>query len=224
MELHQFDITRTFLNALLHTELYMHQVSGYVHVLLKHLVCYLKKALYGLRQASCEWNHHIDTLLKAFKLTQSPADNCVYFSDHEGIRLLIMLFVDDGLMVSNSPNQMDSVLAFMTDVFITKVTMDPELHVDIHIKWERPHRMSYIDPKLYIDTFLQKIKFQDNHVVSTPAELGAHLHPMANATDEPLELLFLMLNLLMVYNLQHSPLAQILIKSFFLSPHSLCRC
>ena len=52
MELHQFDITTTFLNALLHTVLYMHQVPRYVDVLWKHLVCYLKKALYGLRQAS----------------------------------------------------------------------------------------------------------------------------------------------------------------------------
>ena len=84
MELCQFDITTTFLNALLHTELYMHQVPRYVDILRKHLVCYLKKALYGLEQASREWNHHIDALLKVFKLTQSPADNCVYFSDHEG--------------------------------------------------------------------------------------------------------------------------------------------
>ena len=41
MELRQFDITTTFLNALLHTELYMHQVPGYDDVLRKHVVCYL---------------------------------------------------------------------------------------------------------------------------------------------------------------------------------------
>ena len=148
MELRQFDITTTFLNALLHTELYMHQAPGYVHVLRKHLVCYLKKALYGLRQASREWNHHIDTLLKAFKLTQSPADYCVYFSDHEGIRLLIMLFVDDGLVVSSSPDEMDLILAFMKDVYITKVTMYPKLYVDVHIKRDCPHRIIYIDQKI----------------------------------------------------------------------------
>ena len=112
----------------------MHQVPGYIDFLQKHLVCYLKKALYGLRQASREWNQRIDVFLKAFKLTQSSADNCVYFSDHNGCRLLIMLFVDDGLMISNNPSQMDSVLTFMKDVFITKVTMNPELYVGIHLK------------------------------------------------------------------------------------------
>ena len=134
MELRQFDITTAFLNALLHTELYMQQVPGYEDLLQKHLVCFLKKALYGLRQASREWNQRIDAYLKAFKLTQSPVDSCVYFSDHEGQRLLIMLFVDDGLMISNNPSLMDSVLTFMKDVFITKVTLDPELYVGIHLK------------------------------------------------------------------------------------------
>ena len=42
MELRQFAITTTFLNALLHTELYMHQVPGYVDLLRKHLVSLLE--------------------------------------------------------------------------------------------------------------------------------------------------------------------------------------
>ena len=187
MELRQFDITTAFLNALLHTELYMHQVPGYVDLLQKHLVCYLKKALYGLRQANREWNQRIDAFLKAFKLAQSPTDNCVYFSNHDGRRPLIMLFVDDGLMISNSPAQMDSVLAFMKDVFITKVTMDPELHVGIHLKRDRHHRIIYIDQELYINSLLQKYKFQESHAVSTPAKPGVHLRPLNKATDETLE-------------------------------------
>ena len=46
-----------------------------------------------------------------------------------------MLFIDDGLMVSKSLDQMESVLAlFMKNVYITKVTMDLELYVGVHIK------------------------------------------------------------------------------------------
>ena len=151
---------------------------------------YYGVTVYGLRQSSREWNHRIDGLLKAFKLTQSPADSCVYFSDHQGIILIIMLFVDDGLMVSNSPAQMDSVLDFMKDVFITKVNMNPELFVGIHIHRDRSHRIIYIDQKLYIDTLLQKTKFQDCHAVSTPAEPGAQLHSTSNATDETFDTTF----------------------------------
>ena len=47
--------------------------------------------------------------------------------------LQAMLFVNDRLMVSNSPEQIDLVLAFMKDVFITKVTLLPKLYVDAHI-------------------------------------------------------------------------------------------
>ena len=190
MELRQFYITTTFLNALLHSEIYMHQVPGYIDLLQKHLVCYLKKALYGLRQASREWNQRIDAFLKAFKLTQSPADNCVYFSDHDGCRLIIMLFVDDGLMISNSPTQMDSVLTFMKDIFVTKVTLNPELYVGIHLKRDRQHRLIYIDQELYINSMLQKYNFQDSNAVSTPAEPGAHLRIINTDTDESIESTF----------------------------------
>ena len=190
MELRQFDITTAFLNALLHSEIYMQQVPGYIDTLQKHLVCYLKKALYGLRQASHEWNQRIDAFLKAFKLTQSSADSCVYFSDTDGCRLLIMLFVDDGLMISNSSAQMDSVLTFMKDVFITKVTLNPELYVGIHLKRDRLHRLIYIDQELYINTMLQKYNFQDSHSISTPAEPGAHLRTLSSATDETIDTKF----------------------------------
>ena len=101
-----------------------------------------------------------------------------------------MLFVDDGLMLSNSPAQMDSVLAFMKDVFTTKVTMDPELYVGIHIKRDRPNRIIYIDQELYINSLLQKYKFHESHPVSTPAEPGAHLRPISTNTDETLESTF----------------------------------
>ena len=190
MELRQFDITTAFLNVVLHTELYMQQVPGYIDQLQKHLVCYLKKALYGLRQASREWNQRIDEFLKAFKLTQSSADTCVYFSDHEGCRLLIMLFVDDGLMISNSPTTLDSVLDFMKDVFITKVTLDPEMYVGIHLHRDRSQKLIYIDKELYINSLLQKYQFHESHAVSTPAEPGAHLRPISKDNDDTVESTF----------------------------------
>ena len=68
--------------------------------------------------------------------------------------MLIMLFVDDGLMISNSSTTMDSVLDFMKDVFITKVTLDPEMYVGIHLQRDRSQRLIYIDQELYIKSLL----------------------------------------------------------------------
>ena len=96
-----------------------------------------------------------------------------------------MLFVDDGLMISNSTAQMDSVLTFMKDVFITKITLDPEVYVGIHIKRDRLTRTIYIDQELYIQSMLQKFNFQDSRSVSTPAEPGTILRPAG--TDDSLE-------------------------------------
>ena len=98
-----------------------------------------------------------------------------------------MLFVNDGLMISNSSAHMDSVLNFMKDVFITKVTMDPQLYVGIHLHRDRLHRLIYIDQELYINSMLHKYKLQDTHAVSTPAEPGAHLRTISNDADENIE-------------------------------------
>ena len=76
----------------------------------------------------------------------------------------------------------------MKDVFITKITMDPEVYVGIHIKRDRLTRTIYIDQELYIQSMLQKYKFQDSHPVSTPAEPGTNLRPAG--TDDSLETTF----------------------------------
>ena len=85
---------------------------------------------------------------------------------------------------------MDSILTFMKDVFITKVTMNPELYVGIHLKRDQQHRLIYIDHELYISSMLQKYKFQDSHAVSTHAEPGAHLRTINTDTNETLESTF----------------------------------
>lgn len=98
-----------------------------------------------------------------------------------------MFFVDDGLMISNNSTTMDSVLDFMKDVFITKVTLDPKMYVGIHLQRDRSQRLIYIDQELYIKSLLQKYKFHESYAISTPAEPGAHLRPISKDTDDTVE-------------------------------------
>ena len=56
MLLHQMDVVTAFLNGNLEEDIYMQQPDGYVQEDNKHLVCKLKKSLYGLKQSPRCWN------------------------------------------------------------------------------------------------------------------------------------------------------------------------
>ena len=55
LELKQIDFDTAFLNAQVEEDIYMKQPDGF-HVGAPDVVCKLNKAIYGLKQASRQWN------------------------------------------------------------------------------------------------------------------------------------------------------------------------
>lgn len=74
--LHQFDVSNAFLHGFLDEEVYMIPPPGYP--VADGQVCKLKRSLYGLRQASRQWNTEITKKLQAAGFTQSTHDYCLF--------------------------------------------------------------------------------------------------------------------------------------------------
>ena len=108
LELHQVDVHTAFLNGTLQEEVYMKQPTGYERKGEEHLVCRLKKSIYGLKQSPRCWNTALDAHLKRMGFFQSKSDPCIYVSGGED-PFYIGVYVDDLILAGNDKAKMKKV-------------------------------------------------------------------------------------------------------------------
>ena len=77
-EVHQLDIKSAFLNGMLDEEIYMEQPQGFIFTGKETQVCRLKKAIYGLKQASRAWNSNIHAALTELGFKRTVTDAGIY--------------------------------------------------------------------------------------------------------------------------------------------------
>ena len=99
MLIHQMDVVTAFLNGKLDEEIYMAQLDGYVEAGKEHLVCKLKKSVYGLKRSPWCWNRAFSEYLESIGFEQSAADPCVYIRSTEPITI-IAVYVDDLILIT----------------------------------------------------------------------------------------------------------------------------
>lgn len=100
-KLHQLDVKSTFLNGSLKEEIYLVQPEGSVKKGQEHLVCKLKKALYGLKRAPKYWYEKINKFFFQQRFKRSKNDPNLYVKiDRNGNIVLLSIYVDDIIITS----------------------------------------------------------------------------------------------------------------------------
>ena len=102
LHVHQMDVKTAILNGDLNEEVYMEQPKGFVLLGNDHKVCKLVKSLYGLKQAPKQWHKKFDDAILSFSFVHNVADKCVYIKSNDEYVVLVCLYVDDMLIVSNA--------------------------------------------------------------------------------------------------------------------------
>jgi hypothetical protein len=78
LEIHQMDVKTAFLNGELEEDIYMDQPQGFMQDGKEHLVCKLKKSLYGLKQSPRAWYQCIDMFFTHEGFSRSQVDHSLY--------------------------------------------------------------------------------------------------------------------------------------------------
>ena len=79
LELHQMDVKTAFLNGHLDEEIYMLQPDGFIEKGNQGKVCKLNRSIYGLKQASRQWNILFDNAITSYGFSMMEGDHCIYF-------------------------------------------------------------------------------------------------------------------------------------------------
>ena len=91
-----------FLYGDLEEEIYMDQPEGFEEAGKEHMVCRLKKSLYGLKHAPRQWYKKFDSFMMGHGYIRTNADHCVYVKILLANKFIILLlYVDDMLIMGH---------------------------------------------------------------------------------------------------------------------------
>lgn len=97
LELEQLDVKTAFLNGHLEEEIYMQQAQGYEEGG-RTVVCKLKRAIYGLRQAPRAWYLRLKDEMEKLGWTVSGADPALFIKREDEGFFFALVYVDDILL------------------------------------------------------------------------------------------------------------------------------
>ena len=117
--LQQLDINNAFLHGELTEEVYMTMLPGFSHHQTSK-VCRLKKLLYGLKQASRQWNSRLTSTLLSQGFVQSKSDYSLFVRNDASGFLALLVYVDDILLTGDSLAGINSLKKFLHQQFRIK--------------------------------------------------------------------------------------------------------
>ena len=137
LELHQMDVKTAFLNGDLEEVVYMKQPEGFSSNDGEHLVCKLKKSIYGLKQASRQWYLKFHGIISSFGFVENPMDQCIYQKVSGSKICFLILYVDDILLATNDKGFLHEVKQFLSKNFDMKDMGEASYVIGIKIHRDR---------------------------------------------------------------------------------------
>ena len=182
MLLHQMDVVTAFLNGTLDKDIYMAQPEGYVQQGKEHLVCKLKKSLYGLKQSPRCWNQAFTDFMESIGFKQSKADPCIYVRDTDITPCIIAVYVDDLIIAAKTEGEMHQLKQLLQSQFKMKDMGELHYCLGITIRQDKTRKSVQLQQKQYIQKVLERFRFQDSKPVSTPADPNVKLQKDDNVS------------------------------------------
>ena len=178
--IHSMDVKSAYLNAYLDCEVYMEQPQGFED---GDYVLKLKKSLYGLKQSGRMWNNLLHSFLTELGFIRSEAENCVYVRVQSGIKVIILIFVDDLIVAGATLNAVSDVKLLLSNRF--KMKDFGQINEFLGIQFEIRNSEIKLHQEKYAKKLLHKFQMEDCNPRSLPCDPS--LVNIDESNSEPFE-------------------------------------
>ena len=174
MIIHQMDVKSAYLNSDIDRDLYVKQPKGYEKLSSNgdELVCKLQKSLYGLKQSSRNWNNTLNDYLLSQKFSRSYADPCLYTKFHDGLMIILLIWVDDILICTNSVDALNTFKTVLCQRFKMKDIGVMKWFLGIEVNFGE--NFVSISQSNFISKVLEKFNMLDAKVKSLPCDVDVN--------------------------------------------------
>jgi Reverse transcriptase (RNA-dependent DNA polymerase) len=162
----------------------MRQPEGFIEEGKEHLVCKLKKGLYGLKQSGRVWHETLKREIEKLGFKPGNADTTVFFRYGNGNSVEIARwYVDDGLLAAITVESMDNMVRDIKGSFDIKDLGEPNRLLGIKIARNRDLGTIHISQPSFIDTITRRFDISNGRVISSPMDPSVNLHISTNADE-----------------------------------------
>ena len=168
LELQQLDVKTAFLNGMLEEDIYMEQPEGFVAPGKEQLVCKLERSLYGLKQAPRAWYERLHAHLVKQQFERCAADHSVYVSRKGADFMIVLVYVDDLILASNSPTMLQQFKAVMEAEFKMSDLGEASLFLGLQLVRDRKQRVMRLMQTRYAEDVLRRFGMEESKPISTP--------------------------------------------------------
>ena len=188
LEAHQMDFKTAFLNGDLDHKIYMKQPPGYKVDQYPDHVCELCRGLYGLKQAARVWYKKLDGFLLKHGFRRSQLEPCLYIKIDRCNFVVLVVYVDDLLIVSNSIETTNQTKQSLTSRFRMTDLGELSYILGLNVVRDRAKGEIAISQESYLQGVLDRFGMNECNHVKAPLKANCKLYkkdsdPMPNASD-----------------------------------------
>ncbi|KAE8691239.1 hypothetical protein F3Y22_tig00110890pilonHSYRG00161 [Hibiscus syriacus] len=169
LHLEQMDVKTAFLHGDLEEQIYMRQPEGFTQPGNEHLVCRLKKSLYGLKQSPRQWYKRFDSYMIKIGYNRCEYDCCVYVKSlDDGSFIFLLLYVDDMLIAAKNMDDVIGLKTLLSQEFDMKDLGAAKKILGMEICRDRDSRKLRLSQRGYVEKILERFAMSSAKPVSTP--------------------------------------------------------